>query len=183
MCRPADPPSHDATRERIDDEGGVTEILPCRHISKVAVPQYVRRWCFELTVHLVQRTWLIIVGDRRSSLLAANDVFDPSVFHQLGNSAAGNITTFATHLVPKSCTPRRHCSSAPRRAGSQVAMPCPASLDRRIFDTLSINNTCTFLRTFVRMLTKTGGSILHAASQFFRKIGEFVPILLRLRSY
>lgn len=32
----------------------------------------------------------------------------------------------------------------------------------RIFDTLSINNTCSFLRTFVRMLTKRGGSILIA---------------------
>ena len=31
-----------------------------------------------------------------------------------------------------------------------------------IFDTLSINNTCSFLSTFVRMLTKTGGSILLA---------------------
>lgn len=36
--RQTDPPSHNAAREGIKDEGHVNEALPCHHIGKVADP-------------------------------------------------------------------------------------------------------------------------------------------------
>lgn len=91
MGLPTDPPAHDAAREGVDDKSHVNETLPCRHLGKVADPQHFGSRCLELTVHLVQRTWLRLVWDGRPVFLAKDDTFEPNVPHQSSNRTAGHI--------------------------------------------------------------------------------------------
>jgi hypothetical protein len=65
MRRGADAPADDLAGIGVDDESDIDEALPGGDIGEIADPQHVRRGHPELAVHLVQRTRLLLVGDRR----------------------------------------------------------------------------------------------------------------------
>ena len=105
MGRPTDPPAHNAARENINDKGDMNEALPCGDIGKVTDSEHVRCWCFELAVHLIQRTGLGLVRDRSPDFATTNDTLDPNVLHQPCHRASGNIEAFAAHLMPDLADP------------------------------------------------------------------------------
>ncbi|MPL74752.1 hypothetical protein SDC9_20569 [bioreactor metagenome] len=57
------------------------EPLPGRDVGEIADPQHVGRRTPELTVHLVQRAWCFLVGDRRSVRLATDDALNAHALH------------------------------------------------------------------------------------------------------
>src|SRR6478735_265612 len=73
MGCPRHPPADNAAREDVDDEGGVHEALPGRHVGEIRHPQSIRLRRAELTVHLVRRARRGLVGDRSPVLLAPDD--------------------------------------------------------------------------------------------------------------
>ena len=96
----ADAPAHDLARGGVDNEGNINEPLPCGDIGEVRNPQHVRRWHPKLAVHLVKRTGLPLIGDRRPVRLSSDNALTIHVLHQPRDSAADDIEPLAAQLVP-----------------------------------------------------------------------------------
>ena len=76
MGSPADPPSHDAPRVGVDDEGYIDEPRQRRDVGEVREPQTIRRLGMEHSVDVIERTRGGLVLDCRSSRLAADDALE-----------------------------------------------------------------------------------------------------------
>ncbi|MNL09422.1 hypothetical protein D3C87_1301820 [compost metagenome] len=100
MCRPARPPSNNATGEDVDHEGHVDEALPSGDIGKIRNPQPVWCWGFELAVHAVKRARSRLVRERRADRFSSNDALQAHRPHKPGDTTSGNIEAFTLQLPP-----------------------------------------------------------------------------------
>jgi len=60
-----DTPTHDATRERIDDEAHIGDTGPGRHIGQIHRPEAIRRVGSEVPLHQISRPRSLWVGSGR----------------------------------------------------------------------------------------------------------------------
>jgi hypothetical protein len=75
MGSSACPPTHDAPRIGVDDEGNVHKARPGGHIGEVGQPQPVWRRCVELAIDVIQRTNGGLIADRGAHRPATNHAF------------------------------------------------------------------------------------------------------------
>ncbi len=100
MRGPGHPPADDAAGEDVDDEGGVREASPRRHVGEARHPQHVRPRRPELAVHLVRRAGRGLVGDGGPDLPAAGRAPQAHPPHQAFHRAAGHRDAVAAELPP-----------------------------------------------------------------------------------
>ena len=100
MRRGADTPADDLAGIGVDDKSHIDEPLPGGDMGEIADPEHVRCRHPELAVHLVQRTRLLLVGDRRPVRLAPDNALNTHVLHQPCDCAAGEVEALAAQLMP-----------------------------------------------------------------------------------
>ncbi len=84
----------------VDDEDDIDEPLPGGDVGEIADPEHVGRGHPKLPVHLVQRTRSLLVRNRRSVRLAADDALNTHLLHQPSHGATSDFETFPDELPP-----------------------------------------------------------------------------------